>query len=589
MVGGAVSTHNAQNEVKWSKSDEWWAYEGRRLKWVAIFLISNILMALYGFLKASYEKPLLPISYPFAKAGGAMLNFNCATILIPVCRNMLSWLRTTPVNDILPLDDNIYFHKLCGIGIVVGALIHIVCHHWNFYEMLYNYQFGSSGTSYAGLMFGSFSNLTGYAILLAMVPMYVTALECVRRSKKRLVCFRCACCCCCQQKGYTLFFNTHKLWYIVIALLWLHGKSFWIYSLWPVIFALMEKVIQRKRGKRPVSVTEIHQHASDVIEIRMVLADERKLKFTAGQYLYLNCPVISNDEWHPFTLSSAPEENFFSCHIRCRKDMDWTFALRTLLNPKGEVHVNDFEVATRKDQIAYLERVVESIEGTQRQQNKAKKLNKAKGGNDDGEKSDGQAELSRISSLEAPLGSGTLQPVIRVDGPYGSASEEVFDFRTIMLVGAGIGVTPFASIIRSIVARQKIPGSKMPTVYFYWLCRSPQEFNSFKHLMMQCVADPMLKRHFEFNLYMSGETDVTSVGFQKTLGEFRDWCHLYTGRPNWTRIFKEKKKHHEGASVGVFLCGPPAIGSALEQQCRKHSDPKHMHGATRFVMHKENF
>ena len=30
---------------------------------------------------------------------------------------------------------------------------------------------------------------------------------------------------------------------------------------------------------------------------------------------------------------------------------------------------------------------------------------------------------------------GRLQPVIRVDGPYGSASEEVFDYNTLMLVG----------------------------------------------------------------------------------------------------------------------------------------------------------
>ena len=70
--------------------------------------------------------------------------------------------------------------------------------------------------------------------------------------------------------------------------------------------------------------------------------------------------------------------------------------------------------------------------------------------------------------LENPMtnSGGRLQPVIRCDGPYGSASEEVFDFNTLMLVGAGIGVTPFASILRSLVARQKLPGNQMPKVYF---------------------------------------------------------------------------------------------------------------------------
>ena len=105
---GIVIDHTKEEKhIKWSKNDEWWAYEGKRIRWVGVLLGANILMAFYGFFKARFESPLMPISYPLAKAGGGILNFNCATILIPVCRNMLSWLRTTPVNDILPLDDNI--------------------------------------------------------------------------------------------------------------------------------------------------------------------------------------------------------------------------------------------------------------------------------------------------------------------------------------------------------------------------------------------------------------------------------------------------------------------------------------------------
>jgi NADPH oxidase 2 len=36
-------------------------------------------------------------------------------------------------------------------------------------------------------------------------------------------------------------------------------------------------------------------------------------------------------------------------------------------------------------------------------------------------------------------------PRIMVDGPFGSASEDFDKYETILLVGAGIGVTPFAS------------------------------------------------------------------------------------------------------------------------------------------------
>lgn len=36
-------------------------------------------------------------------------------------------------------------------------------------------------------------------------------------------------------------------------------------------------------------------------------------------------------------------------------------------------------------------------------------------------------------------------PRVMVDGPFGSASEDFLKFETVMLVGGGIGVTPFAS------------------------------------------------------------------------------------------------------------------------------------------------
>jgi len=32
-----------------------------------------------------------------------------------------------------------------------------------------------------------------------------------------------------------------------------------------------------------------------------------------------------------------------------------------------------------------------------------------------------------------------------VDGPFGGASEDFLNYETVLLVGAGIGVTPFAS------------------------------------------------------------------------------------------------------------------------------------------------
>jgi hypothetical protein len=46
----------------------------------------------------------------------------------------------------------------------------------------------------------------------------------------------------------------------------------------------------------------------------------------------LQCPALGK-EWHPFTITSAPEQDYVSVHIRCRGD--WTKALQAKLNPEG--------------------------------------------------------------------------------------------------------------------------------------------------------------------------------------------------------------------------------------------------------------
>jgi hypothetical protein len=42
-----------------------------------------------------------------------------------------------------------------------------------------------------------------------------------------------------------------------------------------------------------------------------------------------------------------------------------------------------------------------------------------------------------------------------VDGPYGTSSEKVFEFKVMILVAAGVGVTPFASILKTLAYQAK--------------------------------------------------------------------------------------------------------------------------------------
>jgi respiratory burst oxidase len=47
-----------------------------------------------------------------AKGAAETLKLNMALILLPVCRNIITWLRNTKAARALPFDDNINFHKV---------------------------------------------------------------------------------------------------------------------------------------------------------------------------------------------------------------------------------------------------------------------------------------------------------------------------------------------------------------------------------------------------------------------------------------------------------------------------------------------
>lgn len=377
------------------------------------------------------------------------------------------------------------------------------------------------------------------------------------------------------------------MWIPALAILILHARVFWIYGLWPILLMIVERSIRAGRAKHRMRVQEVRSLPGDVMSIKFkscsddgVDDDGHPFRYLAGQYLYLNCPDISRKEWHPFTISSAPEDPYVSVHIRARKDMDWCWSLRQKLNPK------DQECITFPAQSIHP-----------RPPESPPPMSKKKKGKKKSKISTSVVPIDGTKHAWGDIAAERKTVVLRVDGPYGSAAQEVFDFQVGLYCGAGVGVTPFASIIRSLVLRQQMAlkvSSKAPLVrkvHFYWLCRTKEEFLSFRDLMKCQIAD---RKVFNFNLYLSGESELTNSDFAHEIKNFKKWSKVYMGRPNWRRIFGELRKNHKGKEIGVFMCGPPAIASQLSQCCRKYSDPKgglvgDMSERTAFVFHKENF
>lgn len=73
------------------------------------------------------------------------------------------------------------------------------------------------------------------------------------------------------------------------------------------------------RARRSTRLVGVLMHPAGAMELRFI---KPSFKYKPGQWLYLNVPEVSKFQWHPFTISSAPDDPYVSCHIR--QVGDWT-------------------------------------------------------------------------------------------------------------------------------------------------------------------------------------------------------------------------------------------------------------------------
>jgi len=78
-----------------------------------------------------------------------------------------------------------------------------------------------------------------------------------------------------------------------------------------------------------------------------------------------------------------------------------------------------------------------------------------------------------LPSLYLPL------QIIRVDGPHSAPSEHFCNYGTVMIVGAGIGLTPCASILSSLTKYKWRKNFSPEIVHLYWVVRQ-SEVDSFQ-------------------------------------------------------------------------------------------------------------
>jgi NADPH oxidase 1 len=218
-----------------------------------------------------------------------------------------------------------------------------------------------------------------------------------------------------------------------------------------------------------------------------------------------------------------------------------------------------------------------------------------------------------LGMFEVALEAGQTMPPIRIDGPYGAPAEDVFNNEVAVLVGTGIGVTPFASVLKHLWHLRSQPsgvrGHKLKRVEFIWICRDPNNFAWFQALLNSLEAQSLEQSlgdgedFLRIHTYLTKQMDLdtannivlNSIGQERDpLTELRSRTNF--GRPNFKRLFGGLRdgiingtympnldrhtdpsfeiKQNVMTTVGVYFCGPSVAArqikkAALDSSCKE--------------------
>jgi len=344
------------------------------------------------------------------------------------------------------------------------------------------------------------------------------------------------------------------------------GYLSWRFTIWPGIIYFGERVYREIRARRSTRLSKVLVHPSGAMELRII---KPSFKYTAGQWLFVQVPELSKLQWHPFTITSAPEDPYVSVHIR--QVGDWTHAL-------GE------RIGVGPSVVASLTKA--AMKGSEKE-------------------ASGPVGFGRGDFVEFdPSTSNKSLPSVRIDGPYGAPAEDVFNSEVAVLVGAGIGVTPFASILKHIWYRQKKGNlGALRRVEFFWVCRDTPSFGWFQSLLQEVEAAQTDPNFLRINIYLTqkiADDMLWNIAVNDAGAQYDPLTLLRTrtmyGRPDWKSIYGRIRMAIESGGylpghnsalksrVATYFCGPNALAKAV------HTASDAENSATvKFTFAKEHF
>ncbi|KAG7109410.1 NADPH oxidase 1 like protein [Verticillium longisporum] len=336
------------------------------------------------------------------------------------------------------------------------------------------------------------------------------------------------------------------------------GYLGWKWELWTGGLYVIERIYREVRARRTTEITRVIRHPYDVIELQF---NKPSFRYKAGQWLFLQVPSISKYQWHPFTITSCPHDPYVSIHVR--QVGDFTYSLGDAVG-----------VGSGSSQSKLLE------------------------------------DNDPLALFEVVLQMGQQMPSVRIDGPYGAPAEDVFDNEIAVLIGMGIGVTPWASVLKNIwhLRQGPNPPTRLRRIDFVWVCKDTGAFEWFHNLLSsletqsaEAASRPDGSGFLNIHTYLTQRLDMdttqniilNSVGAKlDPLTELKTRTNF--GRPNFDSLLSDVRdgvfdrtypNGLEGrTTVGVYFCGPSAAAREIKATCKNVTVPE-----VNFRFWKEHF
>ncbi|KAL3917743.1 MAG: hypothetical protein SGILL_004569 [Bacillariaceae sp.] len=391
-----------------------------------------------------------------------------------------------------------------------------------------------------------------------------------------------------------------NLWYLghivfgvtIVAMLFLHSvtSAVFVTAWWAldllVRYAIMTGPCNKTQARLRIIGTkkrETMQPYEPAVELIVKKPALGGFEYNAGQFVRLAVPAISAVEFHPISISSAPDEKYITLHVR--RLGDWTdqlvqlaemtdYADVLLEGPYGAMSI-DLE-----DDEKY--KLVLSVSGgigvtpcqsigkdlliKHRQQGRRlKKLNFVWAVRD----------LKMVKDIPPLLlGENNMETSNEIKEDYSQASPE---FQRMMERSDYFRSSAFEKSLRlssTMSTDSSEPKASSSTLKPQHHRRRPAVVQADIYCTQQSV---------EGDIERANETGVLPY-------------NLHSGRPDLDEIFEEMKASAEAlgeTNIAVIGCGPASLMVALQEACRKHSASVvggcAQSGAVFFDLHKEHF